>query len=270
MAVYIPYCGSPPSPDTLVWNTDPLLIGALLGIAGLYAWGCRGLLSLTMWNRIAFATGWTIVAAALVSPLCNLSITLFSARVAQHMILTVLAAPLIVIGRPHEVFANAFGRKAQKAPSSPGWECVVATLAFTLALWIWHLPAPYDYTLRSNAIYWLMHVSLFGCSLFLWRTLLHEGLNYSGFALIAGVATTIQMNLLGAVLTLAPRTLFTAHLGTTASWGLTTLEDQQLGGLLMWVPGGIVFTASTITAFGLWLSQVSRGDLAEAPTSTRM
>src|ERR1700760_4192592 len=109
----IPYCGLPPSPEELAlrWNLDPILIGGLVVVAGVHFCG-SGLLERTgrrlrVAQQAAFYGGWLIATLALVSPLCPLSVSLFAARVGQHMILTLLAAPLVVAGQPLKTVAAA-------------------------------------------------------------------------------------------------------------------------------------------------------------------
>ena len=99
------------------------------------------------------------------------------------------------------------------------------------------MPLPYEATFTSTPVYWSMHVTLFGSAILLWREILHHSSEQAFGALAVGVLSSMQMGLLGAVLTLAERPLFTPHLLTTQAWGFTPLEDQQLGGALMWVPG---------------------------------
>jgi putative membrane protein len=161
------------------------------------------------------------------------------------MLLTLVAAPLLVLGRPERAWLARIGGEA----SSQG--LLAAAAAFAAALWFWHLPGPYDFTLASTPAYWLMHLSLFGSAFLLWRGLLQPGAAFSGWGLAASIATGFQMTLLGALLTLAPRPLYGAHAETTSAWGLSALEDQQLGGLLMWVPAGVVLTAWTVAAIGI-------------------
>jgi len=108
-------------------------------------------------------------------------------------------------------------------------------------LWFWHMPVPYDATFASTTIYWAMHVSLFGSAVLLWRELLHHHPAHTASVLLAGLVTSMQMGLLGAVLTLGSRPLFVWHFTTTWPWGLSPLQDQQLGGVLMWVPGIALF-----------------------------
>jgi putative membrane protein len=259
MQSFIPYCGAPPIPGSLTWNTDPWLTGALLACAALYLGGAARLESgPTRRERHLFLLGWAMVAVALVSHLCNLSIALFSARVGQHLLLTLVAAPLVALGRPELVLARLLrGRASAAAARPPGSaRVVIGWAAFTVALWVWHLPGPYDATLQSNIVYWAMHLSLFGAAVLLWHALLVAGGARPELAVAAGFATAIQMSLLSAILTLAPRALFASHSATTWPWGLSPLQDQQLGGLLMWVVGGTLFTLIALAGLGLWLSRL--------------
>jgi putative membrane protein len=236
----IPYCGTPPLPGGATWNLDPVLI-ALLALAGLaLALRTRGA------ARAVTGLGWAVLVLALVSPLCNLSVALFSARVGQHMLLTLLAAPLIAWGAWAPRHRMAAEREARLAPPAG---------AFALALWAWHMPGPYAATFASDVTYWAMHATLFGTALWLWAALRRRAEARPDAAALAALATAVQMGLLGALLTLAPRPLFLAAHGpeATGPWGLSPLEDQQLGGLLMWVPGGLVFAAVCVAGLALAL-----------------
>ena len=229
----IAYCGLPPVPGGLAgrWNFDPVLIVVLGALAALqFAW-CR-----TNGHRgRAPLAGWAIVAACLLSPLCALSVALFAARVAQHMILLLVAAPLIASGLP-----------LVDRGSKGLWP---AAILFLGALWFWHMPAPYDATLRSTVLYWAMHLSLFGSGVWLWRALSGHDARDTANVLAAGLATSVQMGLLGAVLTLGNHAWFSVHYLTTQAWGLTPLEDQQLGGVLMWVPGCLLLLWASLRSF---------------------
>ena len=235
----IPYCGAPPLPGALLarWKGDPVLIAALALLAGLHVWRSAGP------ARREAALGWAIAALAFLSPLCALSVSLFSARVGQHMVLVLLAAPLI---------GKALPRGSWRA--SPWWSAA----AFAAALWSWHMPAPYAATFRSDAVYWAMHLTLFGSAIWLWRDLLNHDPDQTLTVLAAGTAASMQMGFLGAILTLSSHPLFLWHLGLTSAWGLTPLEDQQLGGALMWVPGGVFFLAAAMRSLMLLRSATAR------------
>lgn len=250
----VPYCGSPPSPDALLgrWNLDPVLIGGLLLLLALYLIGRRRLPPAQRRGLGAFVAGWAVGAAALVSPLCPLSVSLFSARVGQHMLLILVAAPLVALGRPGAVLRAAFGR-ASPARGAP----LSAAALFLALLWLWHAPGPYAATFSSAALYWVMHLSLFFSALWLWSELL--GAPASAAQLGAAALTMMQMGFLGALITLAPRPLYGPHLLTTFAWGLDPLQDQQLGGAIMWIPGAVVFLAVALALGARLISPAPAG-----------
>src|SRR6056297_797896 len=131
---YVPFCGMPPMPDELLsrWTLDPLLLSGLAFAFGAILWMANG----TALRRGVM--GWALLAVLFVSPLCALSMALFSARVAQHLALTLVAAPLIAAALP----------RAPQLPLAP-----VAAL-FAVLFWTWHAPAPYALTLGSDLAYW--------------------------------------------------------------------------------------------------------------------
>lgn len=241
----LPYCGSAPLPGDLLarFNLDPVLIVLLILACAAQLRAVRRNGS-EVHRRQAFAlSGWIIAAAAFISPLCALSVALFSARILQHMILILIAAPLIAVGLP------------RSAPSRLPWRLWAGTAAFFMALWFWHMPVPYGATFASTGLYWLMHASLFGSAILLWREFLDHPPRWTGQVLAAGALTFMHMGLLGAVLALAARPLFLPHLLSTQIWGLSPLQDQQLGGSLMWVPGIGFFIWSALRSLGqLWRS----------------
>lgn len=245
----IPYCGLPPSPGELLsrFNLDPVLMGALL------AFTISQVLSVRATRLRAYAVcGWLVAGAALLSPLCALSVSLFSARIGQHMILLLIAAPLIALGWPKWSSGNR-----------TLWS---AAVAFMLALWVWHMPEPYDATFTASQVYWLMHITLFGSGILLWRELVWHPRRRVGQVLLAGLLTSTQMGLLGAVLAMARHPLFYPHFATTQAWGLSPLQDQQLGGTLMWVPGIALFLWVSIRSLrGAWTT-LERG--APAPVAS--
>jgi putative membrane protein len=240
----LPYCGSAPLPGELLtrFNTDPLLIAALILLC---TWHFMALSKYggaeARQRRACAIAGWVIAGIAFISPLCALSVSLFSARVAQHMVLVLIAAPLIAGGLPRP--------RALTAPLRL-W---ISTAIFFVCLWFWHMPAPYEATFTSTVVYWTMHITLFGSGILLWRELLDHAPRHTAQALAAGLLTFMHMGLLGAVLALADRPMFHWHFLTTQAWGLTPLQDQQLGGTIMWVPGVALFLWSTLRSIArLW------------------
>jgi len=251
----VPYCGSPPVPGGVTWNIDPVL-WSLLAMAGVaYLVGSRTMRRErpTRDEQLCFALGWIILALALVSPICNLSVALFSARVGQHMILSLIAAPLLVLGRADMLVLHAVGVYSEVPART---EAYAAPLAFALALWAWHAPGPYDATFASHMVYWLMHLTLFAAAIALWRVLLRGVVQQPVAALIASAFTGAQMCALGVLFTFASHPVFAVHAATTWPWRWTQIQDQQFGGLLMWVPGGMVFTIHALAVLSLFLRKV--------------
>ena len=223
----IAYCGPAAIPGDfwMRWNGDPVLLAVLAALAFAVARG-HSANARAGWGAIA------LMVLVFVSPLCALASALFSARVFHHVLLVAAVAPLLALAFP----ARRIG--------SPPLAVLVAVNA--IILWLWHAPAPYEWGLASVPSYWLMQVTLLASAWALWRVILAPA-TPPGSALVALVATIAQMGLLGALIVFAPRPLYLVHLTTTAPWGFTPLADQQLAGLLMWVPAMLPYLG-----VGLW------------------
>lgn len=232
------YCGPPAVPGDVWdrWNLDPYLLLPLLVLVGLFA--AIGSAEVRRRRWFAFAIG--ALALAFVSPLCALAVSLFAARTVDHLVVIALAAPLMAMA--------LFGIRQTDLKLSP----TLAALAHGAALWAWHLPSAYATALADPVWYWLMQGSLFASGVWFWAALLSRRT-----APVLGMATlaafSAQMGLLGAILVFAPTALYAPHVGTTAVWGLTPLEDQQLAGVVMWVLGALPYLAAAVIALGLWL-----------------
>lgn len=231
MQATIPYCGPGPLPGEIWgrWNLDPYL---LTGLALLLAWAA---FRPGAAERRAALAACAVLFLAFVSPLCALASALFSARVTHHMLLIVAAAPLLVAG----------GLRLRRGLG-------LAVPLHILAVWLWHAPPPYAAALAHDGIYWLMQLTLLGSAVWFWSAALgreQDSLAAVG-ALLAGM---VQMGLLGALITFAPAPLYAAHLGTTAPWGFSPLEDQQLAGLIMWVPASLAYLVPALRRAGRWL-----------------
>ncbi|WP_024587942.1 cytochrome c oxidase assembly protein [Aliihoeflea sp. 2WW] len=222
----IPYCGPAPMPADLwsSWNFDPLLIAVFAVMAA-------GALAMSRKSAAEAARSPSGVLAVLVlliafvSPICALASALFSARIVHHLLLVAAAAPLLALALPT--------RFAQLPLSA-------TFLAHTLVMWVWHAPIPYQWALSSVPIYWLMELSLFFSAFAMWQGILAARAGPAFFALLGSI---VQMGMLGALLTFATRPLYEAHATTTLPYGLTPLGDQQLAGLMMWVPAALPYLA---------------------------
>jgi putative membrane protein len=219
------------------WNFDPLLLVAIAVLAMVLASG-RSANARAGWVALA------LIAVIFISPLCALSSALFSARVLHHVLLIAAVAPLLVLSFP-----------LRKGPSPP---LALLVGIHAIVLWVWHMPVPYEWGLASVPTYWLMQGSLVGSAWLLWRGLLLPT-TPTGSALLALVATIAQMGLLAALIVFAPRALYSVHFVSAQAWGIGPLVDQQLAGLLMWVPASLPYLG-----VGLWLAWSSLLPSAES------
>ena len=225
----IAYCGPAPLPAEIWtrWNLDPWLIAPLVLLMLPIALGR----SAAPPRTVGVAIGLMLV--IFVSPFCALSSALFSARVLHHVILISAVAPLLAIAYPAQ---------RHSLPLAP------LVVIHAVILWLWHTPGAYVWGLATVPAYWLMQVSLLGSAWLMWRAVLAPA-SRPGAALMALAATIGQMGLLGALIVFAPRPLYAVHFESAWAWGLSPLVDQQLAGLLMWVPAMLPYLGA-----GLWLA----------------
>lgn len=242
MTPTLTYCGSPISPAEVWdrWNLDPTVIVGLTIAAVLFVLK-RNANNIRVDRRsLSFFAGLVPLAIALLSPLCAMAVSLFSARIVDHLVIVALSAPLLALG--------LFGFRQIATRSSP----ILAGAAHAGILWAWHLPAAYAAALTSDHVYWLMQGSLLASGVWFWSALLSMRVTPLTYVTTL-VAFSAQMGFLGAIIVFAPTPLYEPHFGTTVPWGLTPLEDQQLAGVIMWVVGSIPYLIAALLGTSLWL-----------------
>jgi cytochrome c oxidase assembly factor CtaG len=250
------------------WEFDPGVVIPLLLCAILYAKGQRFHIGLTRTQRLCFWAGWLSLAFALISPLHPLGEVLFSAHMLQHEILMLISAPLLVLSRPLVTFLwalpiewrRALGRWSKTKPVSHTWNTLTdpltAWMLHGIAIWTWHVPYLFQLTLRSDLAHTAQHLSFFlSALLFWWSVFYAHGRKAYGAAFLYVFTTAIHTGALGALLTFAPRLWYPAYARTTQVWGLTPLQDQQLGGLIMWVPASVVYLIAGLALFAAWIKE---------------
>jgi putative membrane protein len=246
--------------ESLPWDLDPWVLLPLAASLALYIAGTSRLWARAgRWRGIGrvetgcFVAGWTILAIALLSPVDTLGVVLFSAHMVQHEMMMVVAAPLLVLSRPLEAMTwglsptwrGAVARLFRARPLAATFRALTdpaGAFAFhAAALWIWHLPALFDVALRNDAVHTLQHATFLASALAFWWSVVRAN---HAVALASVFATLLHTGALGALLTFAPYALYPSYHG---GHGITALEDQQLGGLVMWVPGGLAYLAVSLT-----------------------
>ena len=266
--------GAPLAPHDLwtAWSWDPAVLVGLGVTAVLYARGMRRLrarggrrVGARRREAAGFWCGWAVLAIALVSPLHPLGEALLSGHMAQHELIMVLAAPLLVLGRPFVVTLWGLPPGARRVLGAGLgglrhlWRLIsrveVAWVLHAVAVVGWHLPALYQATVDSDLMHSLQHTSFLLTALLFWWSVLPGATLRSrhAAALMSLFATMVYTGGLGALLTLG-RVLWYPTYGEAAPlWGLTPLEDQQLAGLIMWVPGGASYLLATVWLVVDWL-----------------
>ncbi|HEX8445471.1 MAG TPA: cytochrome c oxidase assembly protein [Sphingomonas sp.] len=255
------------------WITLPLLIAALLFTRGwrrLIPRSGQGAGSLRRRARW-FAAGLTLLAAALVSPLHAAGERSFAAHMFEHELLMLAAAPLLVLAEPLAIMLWAFpgawrrriGQGVAARPIALPWRqatgAVTATLVQATALWLWHAPALFDRALASAGWHVVQHLSFLIAALLFWTAMVHRR-TAPGVAALCLVVTAIVSGALGALMAFATSPWYAgyARLGM-APFGLSPAEDQQLAGLLMWVPGGLVHAGAALLLMRRLLREPGRG-----------
>jgi cytochrome c oxidase assembly factor CtaG len=269
------HAGMPPAPHDLwsSWSLDPWVVVPIALASTLYVIGAGRLAErsrsgrvLPRWRRVAFAGGMLLMAIALVSPLDSLGSALFAAHMAQHEVMIVLAAPLLVLGTPVVPMLwalpprwrqgiGAWSRRILRGPWRAITQPAVAFVVHALAVLVWHVPAFYQATLTSDAIHALQHLSFIGTAVIFWWAMLgggrHRRARY-GAAVLGLFGTALYGAALGALLTFAEAPWYPAYGSWALVWGLTPLEDQQVGGLIMWIPAGLVHLPTALAFVALW------------------
>jgi len=192
-----------------------------------------------MRRRMSLQVVVALAALLYVSPLCALSSAFFTVRVVHHMALVLVLGPLVAVAL--EPWLERGARYL--------WTWTAGAAA---TFWLWHAPGPYAAALSSDAIYWLMQASLLATATYFWAAVRRAE---PGAAIAAVLATTVQMGLLGALITFSVRPLYPPHFASALSWGVTPLYDQQLAGVVMWAPGSFAYLLAALVIGRRWLRE---------------
>jgi putative membrane protein len=258
---------------------DPLVVLPLAATAALYATGIARLWrqagmgrGVSVWAAAAFTLGWVTLAIALLSPIARVSALLFSVHMTQHALLMLVAAPLMAFGQPILACLWAFGdaRREPLARAFRGtritsvWRMVSSPLAVFLihaaVLWLWHIPAWFEAALRSDAVHAVQHLSFVVAASLFWWAMVHGRYGRMGYGLsvVYVFLTAVHSGALGALLTVAPSVWYREYTSRAGGSHHAALADQQLAGLLMWIPAGVIFIVLGLALFAAWLGEAER------------
>jgi cytochrome c oxidase assembly factor CtaG len=264
--VFLHVGGPQPTSVWTAWPAVPLVQVGLFLATAMYVIGWRRLVRLPSsrrsllpkWRVWCYFGGIGALTLALASPIDSYSNWLFFVHMIQHLLLLLIAPPLLWLGAPMLPMLWALPRDARKVVGRligpGGWlarvggfltQSMTAAGAFALTMALWHLPQFYDKAQGRTLIHDLEHLMFFVTSLLYWWPVIHPGggrrrLSY-GAALPYLLPPFVEGMVIGALITFSGRPIYQTYVGLTPTWGLSTLDDQQIGGLIMWIPGGMLF-----------------------------
>lgn len=260
------------------WDLTILLALAIAGM--LYARGSLRLAKrgarVRRIERIAFWIGWAVMVGAVSPAMDRAAAVLFSLHMAQHELLMLVGAPLMIVGRPVAAWLWALpgpGRSAVAAGIQSGWSArawdvfttpVVACVLHAAAIWVWHLPALYEAAVRSEGVHAFQHATFVATSICFWWGLVYGRYGRAAYGASAFYVfiTSLHTGVLGAMFTLSTAPYYGIYAVRAEQAGLDPVSDQQLAGLYMWIPAGVILTLFGLALLVAWLSEAERREMA--------
>jgi putative membrane protein len=256
----------PIHPSTLIGSV--LVLGAYFaGIGPLrrkYQWADR----VSLWQPICFTTGILILFGVLNGPVHELSdFYLLSAHMVQHLLLTLVMAPLMLVGTPdwlwRAIIRNTVGFDAARVLTSP----LVAFGIYNVVFAGWHFPMMYNWALENHNVHIIQHLMFIAAAMFMWWPVVDALPELSRLVtplrMVYLFAISIPMSLVSALITLSDHVLYPWYGDAERIFSLTPIEDQQLGGLIMWVPGVLIFWVAISILFYRWATSENREEEEE-------
>lgn len=252
------------------WSFEPGIVVSLIVLGAWYARGAWVMRSHAPHAPrtsaiVAFACGWLTLVVALVSPVHEVSEQLFSMHMVQHELLMALAAPLLVAARPGPALVWAIPprqrpvlvRVVRSGPVRATWHALTQPLTAWLVqgiiIWVWHLPVLFEATLRSDGVHALQHLAFLGSAVTFWWSIMHGRRAARGLAILSLFTTAVHTGVLGALMTFARTPWYPAYGPGPAAWGLSPIADQQLAGLIMWIPASAAYLVAALSTAYRWL-----------------
>lgn len=244
---------------------DILVVLVMTASLTLYFRGMRRT-KIPRYQVLCFAGGWITIFVALVGPVDTLSDVLFAVHMTQHELLMIVAAPLIVIGRP---FVAGMWAVPQAAPIARGlakpWRAITGPFTVlvlhAVVLWAWHIPWAFETALHHETIHAIQHLMFFITAALFWYAIIQGRYGRVGYgvAVFFVFATAMHTSILGALLAFAKHLWYPSY---------HSLEDQQLAGLIMWIPSGLIFIFAGLALFAAWLGESERRARASTTITT--
>ena len=253
------------------WSVHPSTVIGIAALGAVYIWRAKQASAgetVSPWRKLSFFSSLFVIFASLNGPIHDLSDTyLFSAHMVQHLFLTMLMPPLMIAGIPGWMLRPLIQRPVIGAIARKLTKPVVCFVIFNLTIAVWHIPFFYNSAMDNHNIHIFEHLMFMASAVMMWWPLASQlpelpRLSYPG-QMLYSFLMTIPMSIVAVYITMADNILYPAYSSAPRITGLTPADDQLLGGLIMWIPGGLIFMIIMTVVFFRW-AQRGEDDAASA------
>jgi putative membrane protein len=247
----------------LAWSVHPSTVIGLAVLAAIYLWRARYALPenpVSGLRKLSFFASLFVIFGSLNGPIHDLSdYYLFSAHMVQHLLLTMAMPPLMIAGVPGWMLRPLLRNSVLGAIARRITRPFACFVIFNLVIAIWHVPAFYNAAMANHNIHIIEHLMFMSAAVLMWWPLMSQlpelpRLAYPGQMLYCFLMT-LPMSIVAIYITLADQVLYPAYAAAPRIVALSPLEDQVLGGLIMWVPGGVIFVVIMSVVFFKWAAR---------------
>jgi putative membrane protein len=264
---------------------DLLALTLLAVTAALYATGSRRLVArgarIRSVEQVAFWLGWGAAVSVLIPPVDTQAARMFSMHMFQHEMLMLVAAPLMVADRPivAVLWALPEAIRSRITHGSPAATVTAIGRSLTMPLaawgihgvtvWLWHLPRPYEAAVGNESIHAGQHMTFVATAALFWWGLVYGRYGRAGYgvSVLFVFSTLVHTGILGAIFTLSRSPFYAVYVHRASAAGVDPVADQQLAGLIMWIPAGVVLTCFGLGLFTAWLGASERRARWNGPRS---
>jgi putative membrane protein len=257
--------------DWLRWTIHPSTVIGIVALGALYAWRVRAAERAgdapTRSQRLAFAGGLVVLFAALNGPIHDLSDSyLFSAHMVQHLLLTMLVTPLLIVGTTAAMLRPIMARSAVAAIARRLTTGPAAFIIFNATLIAWHLPPLYNLAMADHRVHIVQHLCFLAASVLMWWPLLSRAPELPQLSrplqMLYICLLMIPMSVVGMIITYAEEILYPAYESAPRVSSLSPQQDQLVGGLIMWIPGSLIYIAMLTAVFFRWAKEAEQAESA--------
>jgi putative membrane protein len=257
--------------DWFRWTIHPSTLIGIVALGAVYGWGLRAAErqgdAPSRPQRLAFAGGLLVLFAALNGPIHDLSDSyLFSAHMVQHLLLTMLVTPLLIIGTSSAMLRPILARPAIATIAKRLTTGAAAFVIFNVTLIAWHLPPLYNLAMANHSVHIVQHLCFLAASVLMWWPLLSRTPDLPPLSrplqMLYICLLMIPMSVIGMIITYAEEILYPAYESAPRVSSLSPQQDQLVGGLIMWIPGSLIYIAMLTVAFFKWAREAEEKEVA--------